>query len=159
MKVESNNVEASTNVLPFAKRMLGEDYLPIEIQNYLNEYNIQFGKWYVHSKGGTPMQLTDFKFHPYWEDYILMFGKVGYRIALPFTWHEVQEPIKVVKESVFIEDERKEKDTNYYKLKTEHETLCKKKLDLHRQGKNTLMRNAYINQQLDVIREQLSKYK
>jgi len=56
-------------------------------------------------------------------------------------------------------NKRKEHDSEYYKLKSRHENLCKKKLELMAKGKNKLMRNAYINQELDLIRSKLSEYK
>lgn len=69
------------------------------------------------------------------------------------------KPIKVV---AVVEDHESallDHDSRYSKLSKRHSELCGKKLRMNEQGKNTTMRNAYINQELEVLRAELRKYK
>lgn len=77
-----------------------------------------------------------------------------------FRWDRIffKEPPAI--ETLYVEiDDRKEPNANYYKLKERHRVLCNKKLEINRTGRNTTMRNAYINQELEGIRDELRMYK
>jgi hypothetical protein len=132
---------------------------PVEIKEYINKHALSFGRWYCGGNRPSPIQLTGYKFDPYWGWSLVFSDKTKYRCSLPFWWNEA-EPIKEVNKYSNLQiNKRKEHDSEYYKLKLRHEILCKKKLELMTKGKNKLMRNAYINQELELIRSKLSEYK
>ena len=149
--------ELTTSAVGFGNTLLAVVSLPSEVENYIAENKLSFGKWY--DGGGIPKQLTDFRFHSYWGWSLIFSDNTMYRCSLPFWWNEIEEPNRSEEMHVIEIDNRKERDKEYYKLKSRHELLCQKKLELMRQGKNTLMRNAYINQELDLLRSKLSEYR
>lgn len=153
----NTNADVTTSSGGENKPMLAVVSLPAEVENYIAENKLSFGKWY--DGGGISKQLTDFEFHPYWGWSLIFSDKTMYRCSLPFLWNEIDEPKQSEEMHVIEIDNRKERDKEYYKLKSRHELLCQKKLELMRQGKNTLMRNAYINQELDLLRSKLSEYR
>lgn len=138
-----------------ANPLLSAVFLPSEVGRFMSENKLSFGKWY--DGGGIPKQLNDFVHNYYWGWSLVFNDKTQYRISLPFYWSEVEEPKQKVIEEYYKEI-RKPRDADYYKIKTRHEILCQKKLELNRQGKNTTMRNAYINQELEILRSQPSEY-
>lgn len=138
-----------------ANPLLSAVSLPSEVEKYMSDNKLVFGKWY--GAGGIPQQLTDFKYNYYWGWSLVFSDKRQYRITLPFYWNEVEEPKQKIIQQHY-EETRKKRDADYYKIKSRHEILCQKKLELNRQGKNTTMRNAYINQELEMLRSQLSEY-
>lgn len=135
--------------------MLSAISLPPEVYTFMSENKLSFGKWY--DGGGIPKQLNDFHYSYYWGWSLVFSDKTQYRVSLPFYWKEVEEPKQKIVERCF-EETKKPTDANYYKIKLRHEILCQKKLELNRQGKNTTMRNAYVNQELEMLRSQLSEY-
>lgn len=151
--------ELTTSAVGFGNTLLAVVSLPSEVETYIADNNLSFGKWYCGGSRPTPIQLTDFKFHSYWGWSLIFSDKTMYRCSLPFWWSEVEEPKEIIEVSTVEVDNKKERDKEYYKLKSRHELLCQKKLELMRQGKNTLMRNAYINQELELLRSKLSEYR
>lgn len=133
------------------------DSLPTEVQNYITDNKLSFGKWYCG--GGHPRQLINFELDPYWGWSLIFSTKVKYRCSLPFWWNEIEPPKQVVEVVELEIDNRKEVDAEYHHLKERHKSLCLKKLELMRKGKNTSIRNAYINQELQLLRSQLSAYR
>lgn len=130
--------------------------IPSEISEYMKKYNLSFGKWYTYQKGIKPFQLVDFKLNSFQEWSLVFSSKTLHSIYKKFTWIEVEAPEH--KEPDNYTKSGKQKDKEYFKLKTRHETLCLKKLELNRQGKNTLIKNAYINQELELLRLKMSEY-
>lgn len=158
----STEAQLTTSAVGFGNTLLAVVSLPSEVEKFMTDNKLEFGKWYSPFKDGRChcQKLTDFVFHNYWGWQLVFHTKVKYTIeSRGFTWFEVSEPKTEMGNTTFETDNRKELDKDYYKLKSRHELLCRKKLELMRQGKNTTMRNAYINQELEMLRSQLSGYR
>lgn len=158
MNETSNNNETAA----FGNTMIAVVSLPSEVEKFMTDNKLEFGKWYSPFKDGSCYchKLTDFVFHNYFGWQLVFHTKVKLTIeSRDFTWFEVSEPKTEMENTTVETDNRKELDKDYYKLKSRHELLCRKKLELMRQGKNTTMRNAYINQELEMLRSQLSGYR
>lgn len=119
---------------------------------------LELGKWYK-TDSNEVLQVIRIKENRWGEMAAFMNDGRHYSYAYDFDmFHEVSAPSTPLEEIISPVEEEKQKDSKYWMLKLRHQELCDKKLALYRQGKNKNMRVAYINQELEGIRSELSKY-
>lgn len=127
------------------------------LNEYIVKYNLAVGKYY--SSGlGRPLRLIGFTKDAY-SCFLVFDDKTKYSISHVFWWKQTKRPYNRKSKTIDTNAGKKDFDKEYYYLTSRHRILCDKKLELNRQDKSTLMRNAYINQELDCIRTKLSEYK
>lgn len=118
---------------------------------------LEVGKWYK-TDSDEVLQAVRIKKNRWDEMSVFMNDGRHYSYEHDFDmFEETQQPII---ESSFnlVAIDKKPKDERYYTLKLQHQSLCDKKALLYKQGKNKNMRVAYINQELEMLREQLREY-
>lgn len=131
---------------------------------YLAANKIILGGYYKSGDNGQPLQAVSVVRYGYTSvrngEYGVKFSDgSSYPMAHPFWWVPCEAPQEPNKVEEVVDDTRKEHDDRYYKAKERHIELCNKKLELNRIGKNTTMRNAYINQELESLRSIIREYK
>jgi hypothetical protein len=112
----------------------------------------------TYSNNGIILTVKEIKTNKYGELCAYMTDGSYYSYVYDFKIFEVYEaPIETIKEKTILII-KKEKDSLYYKTKERHLLLSNKKLEHHKKGTNTTMKNAYITQELESLREILREY-
>lgn len=137
---------------------------PQEVINFFKECNLNVGDFYTSTRDKNSTlrsQVLGYNFDNYWNEYFVIFDncRVSFSRWLICGWIKCKETAHEKATFEVNPNTKNEHDADYYRIKKRHTELCQKKLKIMEQGKNKSMRNAYINQELEMLREKLFQYK